>query len=55
MQILNMNKYLFSIYAESVLKVFKHFNSMQVWSLSKGFYCVRFLIVKLILGNFRVN
>ena len=30
---------LLSIYAESVLKVFKHFKSLQVWSLSVGFWC----------------
>ena len=37
MQIPNIIRYLLSIYAESVLKVFKHFKSLQVWSLSVGF------------------
>ena len=39
MQIPNINIYLLSIYAESVLKVFKHFKSIRVWSLSVGFWC----------------
>ena len=38
MQILNTNKYLLSIYAESVLKVFTHFKSLWVWSLSVAFW-----------------
>ena len=40
MQIPNMNKYLLSIYPESVLKAFKHFKPLQVWSLSVGLYGV---------------
>ena len=39
MQIPNIDRYLLSIYTESVLKVFKHFKSMRVWSLSVGFWC----------------
>ena len=39
MQIPNMNRYLLIISAESVLKVFKHFKLMRVWSLSVGFWC----------------
>ena len=37
MKIPKMNKYLLSIYLESVLKVFKHFNSLGVWSLGLVF------------------
>ena len=37
MQIPNINGYLLSIYEESVLKVFKHFNSLGVCSLDVGF------------------
>ena len=37
MPIPNINRYLLSIYAESVLKLFKHFKSPLVWSLSVGF------------------
>ena len=33
----NINRYLLSIYVESVLKVFKYFNSLGVWSLGVGF------------------
>ena len=40
MQISNTNRYFLSIYVESVLKVFKHFNSLQVWSLGVGFWCL---------------
>ena len=32
----NINRYLLSIYVESVLKVFKHVNSPEVWSLVVG-------------------
>ena len=32
----NINRYLLSIYVESILKVFKHFSSTQVWSLGVG-------------------
>ena len=39
MQIPNTNRYLLSIYVESVLKVFKHFNSLRVWSLGVSFWC----------------
>ena len=39
MQIPNINRYLLSIYAESVLKVIKHFKSVRVWSLMIGFWC----------------
>ena len=39
MQIPNINRYLLSIYAESLLKVFKNFKSIRVWSLSVGFWC----------------
>ena len=38
MQIPNINRYLFSIYVESVLKVFKHVNSLRIWSLGVGFW-----------------
>ena len=38
-QIPKMNKYLLSVYVESVLKVFKHFNSLGVSSLGVGFWC----------------
>ena len=38
MQLPNKNRYLLSIYAKSVLKVFKHFKSLRVWSLSVGFW-----------------
>ena len=38
MQIPNMNRYLLSIYVESVLKFFKHFEPLGVWSLSVGFW-----------------
>ena len=41
MKIPNIDRYLLSIYAESVLKVFKHFKSMRVWSLSVGFWCFK--------------
>ena len=34
-----LNRYLFSIYVESVLKVFKHLCSLQIWSLDVGFWC----------------
>ena len=37
-KILNMNRYLFSIFAESVIKIFKHFKSLGIWSLSVGFW-----------------
>ena len=37
MQIPNINMYLLSIYAESVLKVFNHFNPWGDWSLGVGF------------------
>ena len=39
MQIPKMNKYLLSLYVESVLKVLKHFNSLGAWSLGVGFWC----------------
>ena len=39
MQIPNINKYLLSIYVELVLKFFKNFNSLAVWSSGVGFYC----------------
>ena len=56
MQIPDMNKYLLSIYPDSVLKVFKHFKSLQVWSLSAGLYGVSILVeCYIILGNFRAN
>ena len=38
MQSLNINRYLLSIHEESVLKVFKHFNSLKIWSLGVGFW-----------------
>ena len=38
MQIPKINRYLLTIYVESVLKVFKHFTSLGVWSLSLGFW-----------------
>ena len=37
MQIPNINRYFLSIYAEPVLKVFKRFKSMRLWSLSVDF------------------
>ena len=56
MQIPNINRYLLSIYVESVLKIFKHFKSMRVWRLIVGFWCFNIsLLLKLILGNFRAN
>ena len=39
MQIPNITKYLLSIYAESLFKVFKHSNSLRAWSLVVGFWC----------------
>ena len=39
MQISNVTRYLLSIYVESVLKVFKYFNSLRVWSLRVNFWC----------------
>ena len=39
MQVPNINRYLLSVYVVSVLKVFKHFKSMRVWSLSVDFWC----------------
>ena len=44
MQIPNINIYLLSIYIVSVLKVFKHFNSLRVWSLGVGFWIFGFNI-----------
>ena len=44
MQIPHMNRYLLSIYPESVLKDFKHLKSLQVWSLSIGLYGVSILV-----------
>ena len=41
-------------FIESVLKVFKYFNLLRVWSLGVSFWCFHIsLIVK--LSNFRVN
>ena len=40
MQIPNIYRYLLSIHIESVLKVFKHFNSLRVWSLGVDFRCL---------------
>ena len=37
MQISNINGYFLSIYAVSVLKVFKHFDSLRVWISGVGF------------------
>ena len=34
-----VNRYSLSIYLESALKVFKHFNSLGFWSLGVGFRC----------------
>ena len=42
MQISNINRYLLSIYAESIIKIFKHFNPPGVWSLGVGFRCFNF-------------
>ena len=39
MQIPKMNRYLLSIYVESILKVFKYFSSLEVWNLGLGFWC----------------
>ena len=33
MRIPNLNRYLLSIYLEPVLKVFKYFNPLRIWSL----------------------
>ena len=44
MQIPIIIRYLLSIYAESVLKVFKHFKSLQVWSLSVGLHGASILV-----------
>ena len=38
MQIPNINRYLLGSCVVSVLKVFKHFNLLRVWSLSIGFW-----------------
>ena len=38
-KLVKINRYLLSIYAESILKVFKHFKSPGVWSLGVGFWC----------------
>ena len=38
MQFPNINRYLLSLYVESVLKVFKDFNLLGTWSLGKGFW-----------------
>ena len=38
MQIPNINRYLLSIYIVSFPKVFKHLNSLRVWSLGVGFW-----------------
>ena len=39
MQISNMNRYLLSIYIDSVLKFFKYFHPLGAWSLGVGFRC----------------
>ena len=39
MQIPNINRYLLGIYAESVLKVVKHFNLLRVLNLGVCFWC----------------
>ena len=49
MQIPNINRYLLCIYAESVLKDFKHFKSKGVWSLRVGFWS---FIISLLLNQF---
>ena len=51
MQTPRINRYLLSIHIEPVLKVFKHFNSLQVWSLGGGFWC---LIISRSLSSFYV-
>ena len=38
MQISNINRYLLSIYVESVLKVFEYFNLLRVWRLRVSFW-----------------
>ena len=38
MQIPNRNRYLLSIFEESVLTVFKHFDSLGICSLGVGFW-----------------
>ena len=38
-QINNINRFLLSIYVESVLKVFKRFNSLRVYSLGVVYWC----------------
>ena len=37
MHIPNIDRYLLNIFVESVLQVFKHFKSLQVWSLGVVF------------------
>ena len=39
MQIPSVNIYFLSTYVESVLKVFKHFSLLRVWSFRVGFWC----------------
>ena len=36
MQNSSINRYLLSVYTESFLKVFKHFDLLRVWSLGVG-------------------
>ena len=43
MQIPYKTRYFLSIYVESVLKIFKQFNSLRVVSLGVGFWCFNFL------------
>ena len=52
MQILSINRSLLSIHVESVLKVFKYFNSFGVWSLFVGCRCFN---ISNIFGTFRVT
>ena len=51
MQIPNINRYLLRIYAESLLKDFKHFKSKGVWSLRVGFRCFN---ISLLLNQFYI-
>ena len=47
---ISQHRYLLSIYVESVLKVFKHFNSLRVWI---SVYVFGFLILADRQVNFR--
>ena len=46
MQTPSISRYWLNIYVESVLKVFKHFNLFEVWSLGVGVWCFRVILGK---------